>query len=128
MIHLTQLIANGDTSFIIMHFTKYTDITVAYIQTPQSNYIWPIIFRFQISDLNFWAIICRIGGSNPGSSCLHVGISLIFKGGYPWRQIGEGHIFLILIQGRVMQLYLSPMEGHTIFSPLNLRGVSRLVD
>ena len=40
----------------------------------------------------------------------------IFKGGYHWRKIGEGHTFLILVQGKVIQFYLSPMEGHTIVS------------
>ena len=49
--------------------------------------------------------------------------SSIFKGGCPWRNKGEGHVFVfvIVMQGSVIQFYLSPMEGVTIFVPFELQ-------
>ena len=48
----------------------------------------------------------------------------------PWGHVdlGEGHKFLILVQRKVIQFYLSLLEGHTNVFPLNFRGVLRLVD
>ena len=53
---------------------------------------------------------------------------LIFKGGYHWRKIGEGHKFIILVQVEVIQFYLRPVESHTFVFPLNIRGVLYLVN
>ena len=52
----------------------------------------------------------------------------IFKGGYHRKKIGEGHEFLILVQGKVIQIVFESNGGSYNFFPFELQMGFTLVD